>query len=37
MGEAGFARFTLEEIQQRYGESTPRRGDQTITSDAQLH
>ena len=25
MGEAGFARFTLEEIQQRYGESTPRR------------
>jgi hypothetical protein len=25
MGEAGFARCTLEEIRQRYGESTPRR------------
>jgi hypothetical protein len=25
MGEAEFARFTLEEIRQRYGESTPRR------------
>ena len=25
MGETGFARFTLEEIRQRYGESTPRR------------
>jgi hypothetical protein len=25
MGEAGFVRFTLEEIRQQYGESTPRR------------
>jgi hypothetical protein len=25
MGEAGFARCTLEEIRQRHGESTPRR------------
>ena len=25
MSEAGFARFTLEEIRQQYGESTPRR------------
>jgi hypothetical protein len=25
MGEAGFARCTLEEIRQQYGESTPRR------------
>src|SRR4029434_145960 len=25
MGEAGFARYTLEEIRQQYGESTPRR------------
>src|SRR5712691_191048 len=25
MGEAEFARFTLEEIRQQYGESTPRR------------
>ena len=25
MGEAEFARFTLEEIQQQYSESTPRR------------
>ena len=24
-GEAGFVRFTLEEIRQQYGESTPRR------------
>jgi hypothetical protein len=25
MGEAGFVRFSLEEIRQQYGESTPRR------------
>ena len=25
MSEAGFARFTLEEIRQQYGDSTPRR------------